>query len=213
FSLFALWLNVSSLYSAYVFLKSSLVSFSKNGLFPLPQFKSPLLYFYNNRLAVLNKKKPSNKLENQPESKTFQGLIRDEISQLKKRFPNLAVTEDFQSNVKIFGSERFLQTVIHELLLNALESMGAKKKQEVALNLREEKNSLVFSVRDYGSGLKEAEKAFQMYYSTKSQLGVGLNLVQSIVKAKGGKIKLQPFEEGGAQAILSLPLKLFLKQY
>ena len=211
-SLFVIWRYLSSLSSAYTFLKSAFISFSKDRLFPLPPFKNPLLYFYNNRLAILNKKESLKESPNNG-AKSFQDLIRSEIKQLKKLYPNLKAVEDFQSNVKIFGTERFLKTVLHELLLNGLESMGAKEEQKMVLSLKEEKNNLIFSVQDYGSGLKEEEKAFQMYYSTKSQLGVGLNLVQSIVKAKGGAIELKTLKEGGAKALMSLPLKIFLKEY
>ena len=212
FSLFVIWRYLSSLSSAYAFLKSAFISFSKDKIFPRPPFKNPLLYFYNNRLGLLNKKE-SLKESQSNGGKSFQDLIRSEIKQLKKLYPNLKAIEDFQSNVKIFGTERFLKTVLHELLLNGLESMGAKEEQKIVLSLKEEKNNLIFSVQDYGSGLKEEEKAFQMYYSTKSQLGVGLNLVQSIVKAKGGAIELKTLKEGGAKAVISLPLKIFLKEY
>ena len=211
-SLFAFWLNLSSLISAYAFLKSAVISFSNNRLFPLSQSKNPLLYFYNNRSAILNKKEPLAEEQDKPEDTTFQGLIKSEINQLKSRYPNLVVTEDFHSNVKIFGIKKFLKTVIHELLLNALESMGAKEKQQILITLKEENNNMVFSIRDYGSGLPDTKKAFQMYYSTKSQLGVGLNLVQSIVSANGGKAELTSLKEGGAKATVSLPLKVFLTQ-
>ena len=213
FSLFAVWLKLSSLFSAYSFLKSAVISFSNKGQFPLSQSKNPMLYFYNNRTAFLNKKEENKEVKGQAKNQTFQSLIKKELELLKSSYPNISVKEDYQSNVKIFGNERFLKTVIHELLLNALESMGAAESQKIDLSLLEEQNNIVFSIRDYGTGLLSAKKAFQMYYSTKSQLGVGLNLVQSIVKAKGGTIKLQEIKEAGAKVLVSFPLKAFLKQY
>ena len=210
-SAFAFWFYLSSLVSAYNFLKSVVISFSENGKFPLSPPKNPLLYFYNNRNTLLAKKEQISELTDKPENESFQSLIKKEVKSLKSRWPNMTVKEDFHSNVKAFGSNRFLKVLIHELLLNALESMGAMEKQEIKLTLTEEKNNLVFSIRDYGEGAPDIKKAFKMYHSTKSQLGVGLNLVQSLVKANGGKIELQSLKEGGAQATVHLPLKCFLK--
>ena len=212
-SLFIFWLRLSSLFSAYSFLKSAVISVSNKESFPLSQSKNPLLYFYNNRTALLNKTEDTKDIKSESKNQTFQDLIKKELELLKSSYPNKEVNEDYQSNVKLFGTERFLKTVIHELLLNALESMGAMKTQKIDLSLKEDKNNIVFSVRDYGTGIPEPKKAFQMYYSTKSQLGVGLNLVQSIIEANGGKIKLQPQEDKGVKAVVSFPLKIFLKQY
>ena len=210
-SAFAFYFYLTSLVSAYAFLKSAIVSFAEGGDFPLPHSKNPLLYFYNNRHALLAKKEQLPESTEEFENKSFQSLIKREVESLKSRWPNMSVKEDFKSNVKVFGSSRFLRTLIHELLLNALESMGALEKQEIELTLTEEENKLVFSVRDYGEGALDIKKAFQIYHSTKSQLGVGLNLVQSLVKANGGKVELQSLKEGGTQATVYLPLKCFLK--
>ena len=211
-SLYLFWMELSFLVSAYSFLQSAVISFSKIGSFPLSQSKNPLLYFYNNRHSLLNKKQLSEKLKSETEEKTFQSVVREELEKLKPRYPNMTVHKNFKSNVKVFGFERFLRTVIQELLLNGLESMGAMEKQKIDLTILEEESNLVFSVRDYGVGLLDIEKAFQMYYSEKSQLGVGLNLIQSIVKAHGGKIELLSCKDNGMKAVVHLPLDCFLKQ-
>ncbi|MCZ0932868.1 MAG: ATP-binding protein, partial [Oligoflexia bacterium] len=151
--LYLFWLELSSLALAYTFLKSAIISFSKEGVFPLSQSKNPLLYFYNNRNILLNKKKLSDEGTDKSADKTFQTIIRAELEKLKSRYPNMTARENFNSNVKVFGFERFLRTVIHELLLNSLESMGAMEKQEIDLTVTEKENNLVFSIRDYGIGL------------------------------------------------------------
>ncbi|MCY4322047.1 MAG: hypothetical protein OXC37_06580, partial [Bdellovibrionaceae bacterium] len=78
-SLFLFWFYLSSLISAYSFLKSALISFSKNGNLPLPpNSKNFLLYFYNNRISFLNKKK-ENKLEEKIENKSFTKIIKNAL--------------------------------------------------------------------------------------------------------------------------------------
>ena len=212
FSLLVYWFQFSYIISAYNFLKFSIISFCETRQFPFSQSKNPLLYFYNNRLELLNKQETTFEQKDEVKGKTFQCIIKDELKKLKSQYPNMEIKEDFNSNVKVFGFERFLRTLIHELLLNALEAMGAMEKQPIDLSIEEKENHIVFSVRDYGTTKVSAEKAFQIYYSTKSQLGVGLNLAQSIVQANGGKIKLKSLEKGGVKVTVHLPLKCFLKQ-
>ena len=211
-SLFLFWFYLSSLISAYSFLKLALTSFSEGEKLPLsPPSKNFLLYFYNNRISFLNKKEDK-KLEEKTEDKSFQSLIRTEVKKLKSRYPNMEVTENFHTNVKIFNSDRRFKALIHELLLNALEAMGTLEKQKIVLTLKEEKDNLVFCVRDYGEEDFDIKKALQMYHSTKFQVGVGLNIVQSLVKANGGKLDLKYLKkELGTQATVYLPLKCFLK--
>ncbi|MDE0092032.1 MAG: hypothetical protein OXN83_01955, partial [Oligoflexia bacterium] len=127
-SLLACWRQFFVMASSYKFLKSAFIFFSEYKYFPSPQSKNPLLYFYNNRYALLNKKEQLEKEKDKAKTKSFQKIIEEELEKLKSQYPNIITQENFSSNVKVFGFERFLRTIIHELLLNALESMGAMKK-------------------------------------------------------------------------------------
>ena len=202
-----------SLASSYYFLKQAFLSFHRTGLFPSPPSeKNPLLYFYNNRQLFLNKRE-SEKKPTESSRLTFQDTVREELNKLKSRYPHLSAQNHFDFDVKVFGFERFLRSVIREILLNGLEAMGGLKEQKLNLSLKKEGEHVVFSVRDYGQGVldKNYKKLFQLYYSTKSQLGAGLNLAQSIVQANGGKVELSSPEGGGLKVCVRLPLKCFLK--
>ena len=210
-------LRVSRFVSAYNFLKQAILSFSKSDLFPVVDIpKNPLLFFYKNRILFLNQKGKKDQDKTEPlVSVNFQDLIRQELEKLKSRFPRIVVKEDFNSDIKLFGFERFMRAIVHELLLNALEAMGGAKELKLDISLKEEGDQLIFSVRDYGTGLddKDYEKCFRMYYSTKSQTGVGLNLVQSIVQSNEGEIRFSSPEGGGLELCVLLPLKCFLKNH
>ena len=208
--IFALYVNLSMIFQAYSFLKASLICYIETGVFPPDDSKSFLLSFYRNRQEILNDTiKEDSKTQDEAQ---LQELIQEEIKKIKSKYPSLILNKDFQTDIKLFGFQNFFRTILNELLLNAIESMGAMKEQKVDLCVKEENQNLVLYVRDYGIGLKESEKAFQIYYSTKSQLGVGLNLVQSIVTANQGQVELIPEKEGGLTAVVRLPLSCFLKK-
>ncbi|MBC6415776.1 MAG: sensor histidine kinase [Bdellovibrionales bacterium] len=210
-SLFLFYSKFSFIVQAYSFLKTAFISFSEFNRFPKSPSKNPLLFFYRNREELLNELSKKENLEEEKESR-LQEFLKKEIKKFKSRYPKLVIKEDFQTDVKLFGFKRFFKTIINELLLNAIESMGTREKQKIDISVKKEKNFLVLMIKDYGIGLEDTEKAFQMYHSTKSQLGEGLNLVQSIVVANQGEIELisNPGKKG-VKAIVRLPLSCFLK--
>ena len=212
FFIFLSYSKTALIVKAYSFLKTAFISFSETGQFPKASSKNPLLFFYRNRQELLNELE---KQDDEPKTKRniqLKELIKQELQKLKSSQPNLIIKEVFQTDIRLFGFERFLKIIVRELLLNAVESMGAMKEQKIDISIKEEKEYLVLSIKDYGIGLKDTKKAFQLYHSTKSQLGAGLNLVQSIVTANQGKIELITQEGGGLEAIVQIPLKCFLKK-
>ena len=210
-------LKLFSLISAYKFLRFAFLSFDKTSIFPVSiNKKHPLLYFYNNRQFFLNQRKKEEQEDLVEERNlNFQEIVVQEVQKLKSKFPRLSVNEKFEFDVKVFGFERFLRTIIHELLLNGLEAMGGLKDPKLELSIKESEDYLVFCIKDYGVGIPEKnyEKIFRAYYSTKSQMGVGLSLVQSVVQSNDGKIELSSPENGGVQVCVYLPLKCFLKNH
>ena len=215
---FILFLSkIASLMSSYNFLKMAVLTFSKTGFFPpVKTLKNPWLYFYNNRFFILNKKREEDENKDTKSGNTsFQDILRQELKNFKAKFPHLTVKEEFDFDVRVFSFQKFLRAIIHELLLNAVEAMGGLKKAQLDLSLKKDGENLLFSIRDYGPGIKTKnyKKIFQMYYSTKSQLGVGLNLARSIIQANEGSLELSSVEAEGLKLMVRLPLKCFLKNH
>ena len=209
-------LKIFSVTSAYEFLKLAFLSFSRTGVFPsIDSSKNPLLYFYNNRRFFLNKRKEEEQesVNKESESLNFKDIVKQELEKLKTKYPQLIVEEKFDFDVKVFGFEKFARTVIYELMINALEAMGGLEELKLDLSIKGDGKNLIFSVRDYGPGVhkKDYKKLFRVYYSSKSQLGVGLNLVQSIVQSNEGVVELSSPDKGGLEVCIRLPLKCFLK--
>ncbi len=209
--------TVSPLFSAYNYLKSFFIYFAKTGEPPSwsQNIKNPFLYFYNNRSEQIRSfQKNQEVFDRNSQSQTFQSLLQEEVKKLKFKYTGLEVVEKLESNVKVFGFESFMRTILHELLLNAVESMGAYETQNIIISSKEEDGQFIFSIKDGGVGLLEEEynKAFQLYYSTKSQLGVGLNLVHSLVTSNDGTVEfLNSPQQKGLEVVITLPLSCFLK--
>lgn len=91
------------------------------------------------------------------------------------------------------------------LVINAIQSDAT----EVHLTLASMDNSgIQISVEDNGKGMSEEVKnhAFSPFYTTKAQgTGLGLAVVYAVVKAHGGRVRLESTEGAGTQVNLYLP--------
>ena len=72
---------------------------------------------------------------------------------------------------------------------------------------RQDDDSVVVEVRDRGIGMKEPERAFEAFFTTKEGgMGVGLAISRSIVEAHDGKIWVAPGDGVGTTICFTLPL-------
>ena len=91
------------------------------------------------------------------------------------------------------------------LVNNSIEA-GAKR---IGVALRVQDNELNISVSDDGPGFSgdQTQQMLEAFYTTKSHgTGLGLAVVQAVVKAHQGNFYIDSPDEGGAVATLSLPL-------
>ncbi|MEO6328575.1 MAG: ATP-binding protein [Ginsengibacter sp.] len=108
--------------------------------------------------------------------------------------------------------------VLLNLYNNAFYSVQKKKKElgnifspAVSVSTKFLDNALEIRVKDNGSGIPEhlLAKVYQPFFSTKPAgqgIGLGLSLSYDIIKAHGGKIKVNTKEGEGAEFIIQLPV-------
>jgi signal transduction histidine kinase len=101
-------------------------------------------------------------------------------------------------------------TVLGNLIHNAVDAVSAmpRSRRRVAVALLERPSGTIFRVRDWGPGVDEANlrRIFHRDYTTKSgHSGIGLALVQSVVKRAGGSIAAERLRSGGLAVTLEFP--------
>ena len=87
-------------------------------------------------------------------------------------------------------------TVLGNLIENAIESLNQSRREvkEVSVSIREEENGLLMCVEDTGPGIPDALRRtlFQRGSTTKGRgRGTGLSLVQEVVDAYQGEIRVE----------------------
>ncbi|MDR3200743.1 MAG: HAMP domain-containing histidine kinase [Spirochaetales bacterium] len=100
-----------------------------------------------------------------------------------------------------------LQSIVSNLLRNAVESGGPPEDLEVKLS--RSGNSALLEVLDRGAGLPEGspDRLFDPFFTTKNKgSGVGLSIARRFTEAAGGFLKIENREGGGVRASVLIPL-------
>ena len=102
--------------------------------------------------------------------------------ELKKAVVYLNTTMNVDEDIIINGDINSLVQVINNMVSNAIQSYNGKPEQQIDLIAwKNDKNNLVISIKDYGSGLPEnvRKKLFREMITTKGKNGTGLGLYMS----------------------------------
>ena len=170
----------------------------------------------------------------QDEVARLDGIIRNFLEAIRPRPPDLAevnlveVLEDvlrFQAReledrgIKVEGElpaslpvvmadRNQLKQVFFNLVKNAMEAMGPDGR--LSLKVRADDDSVYVAVADTGSGIKaeDMSKLFSPYHTTKvSGHGLGLMIVQRIMRDHGGHVGIESKEGVGTVVTLQFPQK------
>jgi len=118
---------------------------------------------------------------------------------------NVVMTNDLPENCRLLCNRDALVGACTNLVNNSLEA-GATA---VAVQMVSAAGELVILVKDNGPGFGKAEstRLTEAFYTTKSHgTGLGLAVVQAVLKAHQGQFSIESPEQGGAVATLRLPL-------
>lgn len=114
--------------------------------------------------------------------------------------------------IATFEPER-IENVIENLVINAVESMGARDGRLTVEAGEQGDGYVFFSVADTGTGMSEEfvrTRLFHPFSTTKTQgIGLGLYTVREIVEAHGGRIDVTTEVGAGTRFRVVLPSRLF----
>ncbi|QQA41199.1 ATP-binding protein [Pelagovum pacificum] len=105
--------------------------------------------------------------------------------------------------VIVRGGEVRLQQVVLNLVSNALDAMAGGARSRLEFTLSRLPDRTLLSLRDHGPGIREPERMFDPFYSTKEVgqsegMGLGLSISYGLVQSFGGAIGGRNHPDGGA---------------
>ncbi|NYT82477.1 PAS domain S-box protein [Alcaligenaceae bacterium] len=99
-----------------------------------------------------------------------------------------------------------IEQVLLNLLKNGIEAMEKSENRTLTLVISDQSPLIEIAVIDRGHGLRDPERLFEPFYSTKSEgLGMGLNICRTIIESHHGRLWADPNPEGGTIFRFTLP--------
>jgi signal transduction histidine kinase len=140
-------------------------------------------------------------------------VLRD--SRLALEQAGMTVERDVAPELpEIRGDAVALRLALANLVANAVKFAAAGKWVAVRASARADAKRVVLRVEDRGPGIprEEREQVFEPFYrgpaaerNATPGSGLGLSLVRHVVRAHGGRVRVEGREGGGTAVVLELP--------
>ena len=146
----------------------------------------------------------------------LQDILEEVLNLIRSSFPKTITIKseiDYECN-PIYADETQMHQVIMNLITNSFQAMNKKGILWVSLKSKklevEKKETLVLSIRDNGVGMDKdiIGKIFDPFFTTKEKnqgTGLGLSVVQNIIKKLNGRIKVESEPNVGTEFNIILP--------
>ena len=148
------------------------------------------------------------------EDELVEDVISGAITKFRKRFPDIEIIPKVPEDVLFVPMDAIL---IEQVIVNLLENcvLHADGMTKIWLIVTEDGDQVKFSVEDDGAGIKESvlprmfDGSFQSEdgkeSDSKRNMGIGLSVCMTIVRAHDGIMKAENRKEGGARVMFWLP--------
>jgi len=133
-------------------------------------------------------------------------LVNDIFEKMEEKFPTINFRKSVAPNIEMMeGDKMGMVSIITNLIENAVK-YNQHDTPEIEVLLQSEKNKIKFEVADNGIGISDKEKKniFERFYRVGNEdtrrtkgTGLGLYIVNQIVKAHQGKIQVADNQPNG----------------
>ena len=172
-----------------------------------------LVRIVENLLSITRMNSDKAKLDTQEE--LVEDIVGGAIGKFIKRFPQIQIKAETPEELLLVPMDAIL---IEQVILNIMENavIHGKTTSEIRIHVEADEQYAYFSIEDNGAGIEE--KFLPVIFDgvigqhendtgdKKRNMGIGLSVCYSIVKAHRGTMKAENKPEGGAKMTFALPL-------
>ena len=173
-----------------------------------------LIRIVENLLSVTRINGESARINKQEE--LAEEIVSSAVLKTEKRYPGVGITVELPDTMLLVPMDGIL---IEQVLVNLLENsiQHGKTTSQIMIRVKQETDRAVFEVEDNGQGIREdvLPKIFGGGRQTKEgegsdsgrNMGIGLSVCMSIVKAHKGDMKAENIGGSGARMTFWLPME------
>ncbi len=155
----------------------------------------------------------SKPLRTRPTMVQVNAVLDQSLDSLREqlRDQNIAVVLDLAPHIPpIKADELQIEQALQNLLRNAVEAMSGGGTLGITTTIAASGMAVEIRIQDTGQGIPEhdRERIFQSFFTTKIRgTGLGLTIVQRVLKNHGGEIIMEYPEGGGTRVLVRLPIE------
>ena len=143
-------------------------------------------------------------------------LIDSVITKFKQRYPQQKIDLNLPNDIIVIPMDAIL---IEQVILNMLDNamQHAKNMTKLEISVIVDHGNVVFKIKDNGCGINQNKIQTILtsgYYdhdiptdATKHNMGIGMSVCSTIIKAHGGEIRADNRKSGGAVFQFTLPME------
>ena len=135
----------------------------------------------------------------------FSEILLIYIDEYKRNYPNILFNQSIQNEVYINFDQSYIDIILNNLFKNSIEALGNSSNPIIEISLNNYENHILFSFFDNGPGYDgNVENLIKPYFSTKNSSGLGLPLIDKIIRDNNGNLKIKTNNYSGFKVEIKL---------
>lgn len=135
----------------------------------------------------------------------FSEILLIYIDEYKRNYPNISFNQSIQNDVYINFDQSYIDIILNNLFKNSIEALGNSSNPMIEISLNNYENHILFSFFDNGPGYDgNVENLIKPYFSTKNSSGLGLPLIDKIIRDNNGNLKIKTNNYSGFKVEIKL---------
>ena len=135
----------------------------------------------------------------------FSEILLIYIDEYKRNYPNISFNQSIQNEVYINFDQSYIDIILNNLFKNSIEALGSSSNPIIEISLNNNENHILFSFFDNGPGYDgNVENLIKPYFSTKNSSGLGLPLIDKIIRDNNGNLKIKTNNYSGFKVEIKL---------
>ena len=127
------------------------------------------------------------------------------IDEYKRNYPKITFNQSIQNDVNIVFDQSYIDIILNNLFKNSIEALDKSINPIIEISLIKNESYILLSFFDNGPGYDgNIDNLIKPYFSTKNSSGLGLPLIDKIIRDNNGNLKIKTNNYSGFKVEIKL---------
>jgi two-component system nitrogen regulation sensor histidine kinase NtrY len=135
----------------------------------------------------------------------FSEILSIYIDEYKRNYPKISFNQSIQNDVNIIFDQSYIDIILNNLFKNSIEALEKSTNPIIEITLVKNDSYILLSFFDNGPGYDgNIDNLIKPYFSTKNSSGLGLPLINKIIRDNNGTMKIKTNNYSGFKVDIKL---------